>query len=55
MSGIFMTVKLYTPPPDVVVASSPQIDRIPVEENAKAQNIQNPAYELPRRPLLGRS
>jgi hypothetical protein len=47
-----MTVNLYAPPPDIVAASSPRIDQTPVDNNAKASNIQDPAYELPRRPLL---
>ncbi len=47
-----MTVNLYAPLPDVVVASLPQVGRIPVEGCDKASNIQNPECELPRRPLL---
>ncbi len=51
VSGVFMTVNLYAPPPDVVVASWPQVGRTAVEVYDIASNNQDPAYELRRIPL----
>ncbi len=50
-----MTVNLYAPPPDIVVASWPQVGRTAVEGYDIESNIQDPAYELRRIPLPGTS